>query len=62
VAVAEDRLTAARALKPFYERRLLGKTVLYFEGSDRGSLAAFGDVLTPNVSDLFVAKLSGGAA
>jgi ABC-2 type transport system ATP-binding protein len=61
VAVGEDRLSAARALKPFYERRTLGKTVLYFERSEPGALSGLGEVLTPSVSDLFVAKLSGGA-
>ena len=50
VAVAEDRLAAARAEKPFYERRTLGKTVLYFERPEFGKLAQFGEVLTPSVS------------
>jgi ABC-2 type transport system ATP-binding protein len=62
VAVTEDQLAAARAQLPFYERRTLGKTILYFERPDLGALAAFGEVLTPSVSDLFVAKLSGSAA
>jgi ABC-2 type transport system ATP-binding protein len=61
IVVAADRLEAARAEKPFYERRLLGKVVLYFEQPDLEKLAAFGEVHTPTVSDLFVAKLSGGA-
>ena len=61
VAVAADRLDAARAEKPFFERRMLGKTVLYFEAPDLGKLAGFGEVLTPSVADLFVAKLSGDA-
>jgi ABC-2 type transport system ATP-binding protein len=58
VAVAEDKLIEARALRPFYERPMLGKTVLYFEQPDFGRLAAFGEVHRPSVSDLFVAKLS----
>src|SRR5271167_2355194 len=62
VAVSPDQLAAARAEKPFYERQLLGKSVLYFENVDREKLAAFGDLRTPSVADLFVAKLSGGAA
>jgi ABC-2 type transport system ATP-binding protein len=61
VAVADDQLAAARALGPFFERRTLGKTVLYFEQPDLGRLAACGEILTPSVSDLFVAKLSGTA-
>jgi ABC-2 type transport system ATP-binding protein len=61
VAVSADQLDAARAEKPFHERRMLGKVVLYFEQPNLEKLAAFGDVQTPSVSDLFVAKLSGGA-
>jgi len=62
VAVAAEQLDAARAEKPFYERRMLGKVVLYFEQPDLAKLAGFGEVHTPSVADLFVAKLSGGAA
>jgi ABC-2 type transport system ATP-binding protein len=62
VAVTADRLAAARAEKPFYERHTLGKVVLYFENADAGKLGSFGELHTPSVSDLFVAKLSGGAA
>jgi ABC-2 type transport system ATP-binding protein len=60
VAVAADRLDEARAEKPFFERRMLGKVVLYFEQPDLHKLAGFGEVHTPSVADLFVAKLSGG--
>jgi ABC-2 type transport system ATP-binding protein len=62
VAVAENRVATARAEKPFYERRTLGKTILYFETPDFDKLEAFGDLMTPSVSDLFVAKLSGSTA
>jgi ABC-2 type transport system ATP-binding protein len=62
VAVADDKVAAARAERPFFERRTLGKTVLYFERSDVQQLANLGELLTPSVSDLFVAKLSRGAA
>ncbi|HWJ35025.1 MAG TPA: ABC transporter ATP-binding protein [Steroidobacteraceae bacterium] len=62
VAVTEDRVATARAEKPFYERRTLGKTVLYFEKPDVDKLRDLGDLSTPSVSDLFVAKLSAGAA
>jgi len=62
VAVTSDRLDAARAEKPFYERHILGKVVLYFENADPGKLGGFGEIHTPSVSDLFVAKLSGCAA
>jgi ABC-2 type transport system ATP-binding protein len=62
VAVTEDKVATARAEKPFYERRTLGKTVLYFETPDLDKLERFGDLMTPSVSDLFVAKLAGSAA
>ncbi|HXA35898.1 MAG TPA: ABC transporter ATP-binding protein [Steroidobacteraceae bacterium] len=59
VAVPADRIDAARAEKPFHERRMLGKVVLYYEHPDLAKLAAFGELHTPSVADLFVAKLSG---
>jgi ABC-2 type transport system ATP-binding protein len=58
VEVADDRIAAARQERPFYERRALGKTVLYFEGADRRKLADLGAVGAPSVADLFVAKVS----
>jgi ABC-2 type transport system ATP-binding protein len=60
VTVTADHIDAARAEKPFYERRTLGKTILYFERPGSEALARFGEMHTPSVSDLFVAKLSGG--
>jgi ABC-2 type transport system ATP-binding protein len=62
IAVGADQIDAARALKPFHERRVLGKTVLYYEHPDMAKLAGLGEFHTPSVSDLFVAKLSGAAA
>ncbi len=62
VVVGADRLEAARALGPFHERPALGRTILYFDNADRAALAAFGEVRSPSVADLFVAKLSGGTA
>jgi ABC-2 type transport system ATP-binding protein len=61
VAVAADNLDAARAEKPFHERPMLGKVVLYYEQPNLTKLASLGEVHALNVADLFVAKLSGGA-
>jgi ABC-2 type transport system ATP-binding protein len=58
VEVADDRVAAAREQRPFYERRALGKTLLYFEGADRNKLKGLGEVGVPSVADLFVAKVS----
>jgi ABC-2 type transport system ATP-binding protein len=62
VAVAADKLDEARAEKPFHERPMLGKVVLYYETPNLQKLAAMGEVHSLTVADLFVAKLSGGAA
>jgi len=58
VMVNPEQVAAARALKPIYERQVLGRTILLFHRVDRQRLAAFGEVCTPNVADLFVAVMS----
>jgi ABC-2 type transport system ATP-binding protein len=55
VSVKPDRLDAARALKPMYERQVLGRSTLLFDRADRQQLAALGEVRTPSIADLFVA-------
>ena len=62
LVTANDQVEAARAYRPFYERQTLGKTVMYFDGAQPEHLAALGEPHTPSIADLFVAKLSGGAA
>ena len=57
VAVHPERVAAARALKPIHERQVLGRSILLFDGVDRGQLAALGDVRTPSIADLFVALM-----
>jgi ABC-2 type transport system ATP-binding protein len=57
VAVHPDQVAAARALKPIHERRVLGRSVLLFDGIERKQLAAFGEVRTPSIADLFVAVI-----
>jgi len=52
----------ARRLKPIYEREVFGKKVLMFEGVNRDRLQGMGEVRTPGVADLFVAKIKGAAA
>jgi ABC-2 type transport system ATP-binding protein len=56
-----DQARAARELKPFYEREIFGRIVLFFEGRSREELKAFGEVGTPTIADLFVAKMQGEA-
>ncbi len=59
--VRPDALEAARALKPFHERSVFGRTVLFFENQPLETLAALGEVGTPGIADLFVARLQGTA-
>jgi ABC-2 type transport system ATP-binding protein len=61
VTVNPDQVAAARALKPMHERQILGRSVLLFDGADRKQLAAFGDVRTPGIADLFVTVLGNAA-
>jgi ABC-2 type transport system ATP-binding protein len=61
VMVHPDRLAAARALKPIYERQVFGRSVLLFDRVDRQQLSALGDVRTPSVADLFVAVMGSHA-
>ena len=59
--VNPEQLTAARGFKPMYERQVLGRSILLFEGVDRQKLAQLGDVRTPSIADLFVAVMSNQA-
>jgi len=62
VMVAPDQLAAARALNPIHERQVFGRGLLLFDGVDRKTLAAFGEVRTPSIADLFVAVIGADAA
>ena len=57
LTVSPDNLTRARALQPFYEREVFGRTVMIFEGRPPGELAPLGELRTPSIADLFVAKM-----
>ncbi len=52
-----EQAVRARELHPFYEREVFGRRVLLFEGRRASELAALGDVRTPSIADLFVAKM-----
>jgi ABC-2 type transport system ATP-binding protein len=52
----------ARKLGPFYEREVFGKNVLTFDGVKREILSPLGEVRTPDIADLFVAKVKGAAS
>lgn len=52
----------ARRFKPIFERDVFGKKVLTFEGVGREQLQGLGDLRTPAIADLFVAKIKGAPA
>jgi ABC-2 type transport system ATP-binding protein len=52
----------ARKLNPIFERDVFGKKVLTFEGISREQLTGLGELRTPDIADLFVAKVKGAAA
>jgi len=70
LTVHPGQAAAARALKPFYERDVLGRSVLLFDLKpdltsarvDRPQLAALGQMRTPSIADLFVAVVGNHAA
>jgi len=57
-----ERAEQAMALGPIARRDVFGKQVLTFEDVDRDRLRSLGEVKTPGLADLFVAKLRGGRA
>lgn len=59
---AGESADVARKLSPIYEREVFGKNVLIFDGVGRDKLSPLGDVRTPDIADLFVAKVKGAAS
>ena len=57
--VSKDRAEQARKLNPLYERQLFGKHIFLYDSADREQLSALGELHTPSVADLFVAKMKG---
>ncbi len=70
VTVHPEQVAAAGALKPIYERQLIGRSILLFDlkselkpnGVDRARLTALGDARTPSIADLFVAVMGNDAS
>ncbi|MEP5766459.1 MAG: ABC transporter ATP-binding protein [Halieaceae bacterium] len=48
----------AQALGPINERAILGGKAMIFEGVDRQDLAHMGQLHSPSISDLFIAKMT----
>ena len=62
VTLPAEGAERARALKPFYERELFGRVAMFFEGRSPEELGAYGELRTPSVADLFVAKMQGSTS
>jgi ABC-2 type transport system ATP-binding protein len=60
--VRPDQATRARELKPFYEREIFGRIAMFFEGRTTEELVPLGEIRTPSIADLFVAKMQGAPA
>ena len=54
-----DNALKAKGLGPIAEHEIFGKSVLLFEGVSRDNLEGLGEIRTPSVADLFVAKVKG---
>ena len=48
--------------KPFYEREVFGRVAMLFEGRSAAELGTLGELRTPSIADLFVAKMAGSAS
>lgn len=57
--VSGDNALKAKGLGPIAEHEIFGKSVLLFEGVSRENLEGLGEIRTPSVADLFVAKVKG---
>lgn len=57
VMASGDGAVKARGLGPIAEGDIFGKSVMLFEGVARENLEGLGELRTPSVADLFVAKI-----
>jgi ABC-2 type transport system ATP-binding protein len=61
LTASAEHAAQARQLKPFYEREIFGRVAMFFEGRSAAematSAAGLGDLRTPTIADLFVAKM-----
>jgi ABC-2 type transport system ATP-binding protein len=59
IATSGENAQKARGLGPIAEGQMFGKSVMLFEGISREHLQGLGELRTPSVADLFVAKVKG---
>jgi ABC-2 type transport system ATP-binding protein len=61
LTLSAEAASRARSLNPFYERELFGRVAMFFEGRSPAELGSLGELRTPSIADLFVAKMQGTA-
>jgi ABC-2 type transport system ATP-binding protein len=61
LTVSSEQAARARELRPFYEREVFGRVAMFFEGRTAAELGGFGELRTPSIADLFVAKMQGAS-
>ena len=62
LTVNPEQAARARELKPFYQREVFGRIAMFFEGRSASELESLGEIRTPSIADLFVAKMQEIAA
>jgi ABC-2 type transport system ATP-binding protein len=59
---SRERSEEIRGLGPLAEREVFGKCLFLFQDPDRDRLRELGELHTPSITDLFVAKMRGDSA
>lgn len=60
LVTTKEHLHAARELGPIHEREVFGRYGMIFEGRRPDELSTLGEVRTPSIADLFVARMQAG--
>jgi ABC-2 type transport system ATP-binding protein len=58
VAVSNDNLDQARALKPLFANSIMGITTMLFDQAESKDLSSLGSISTPSLADIFVGVMS----
>jgi ABC-2 type transport system ATP-binding protein len=61
VAVGNDYVTQAQALKPLYSNKMMGLTTMLFDQAGDGELQEFGPITSPSLADVFVGIMTQSA-
>ena len=62
LTAAPQHVDEARQFRPIYERQVFGRSILLFDGVERGRLATWGEIQRPSIADLFVALMGDPAS